>query len=369
MLRNAPHLVHDLSFVVPAYNYSSLPYYGIGLKVYERLSGKLSLGRSELLSRKQRSKNFPASWATTFAAAFSITMVSLTMRATLSRCCAPSRISAAPPSTTLKSSASLSSRQSRWHRARDVEGGAVFDLQAKAVINATGVHAEDTLALDGRPHGSLLAISQGSHFVLPRTFLPGKTALMIPKTSDGRVLFAIPWHGALIVGTTDVPVATNSPEPRALPEEKQFLSENIARYFGRAPRPEEILSVWSGLRPLVRKGGVKTSKLSRDHTILVSPSGLITVTGGKWTTYRRMGQDTVDRAAQVAALPQTPVRNARTEAPRLDRGSRNREPRMGVRIWVRSARASALSEQDPVLELASSSSPVQTARSRMGCTL
>jgi len=131
---------------------------------------------------------------------------------------------------------------------------------------------------------------------------------MIPKTADGRVLFAIPWHGALIVGTTDVPVESTSPEPRALHEEKAFLRDHIAKYLGHAPRPEEILSVFSGLRPLVRKGHAKTSKLSRDHTILVSPSGLVTVTGGKWTTYRRMGQDTIDRAAQVAALPKSPSR-------------------------------------------------------------
>ncbi len=131
---------------------------------------------------------------------------------------------------------------------------------------------------------------------------------MIPKTADGRVLFAIPWHGALIVGTTDVPVDSSSPEPRALPEEKAFLRDHIAKYLGHAPRPEEILSVFSGLRPLVRKGHAKTSKLSRDHTILVSPSGLVTVTGGKWTTYRRMGQDTIDRAAQVTALPKSPSR-------------------------------------------------------------
>jgi glycerol-3-phosphate dehydrogenase len=131
---------------------------------------------------------------------------------------------------------------------------------------------------------------------------------MIPKTADGRVLFAIPWHGALIVGTTDVPVDSSSPEPRALPEEKAFLRDHIAKYMGHAPRPEEILSVYSGLRPLVRKGHAKTSKLSRDHTILVSPSGLVTVTGGKWTTYRRMGQDTIDRAAQATVLPKSPSR-------------------------------------------------------------
>jgi glycerol-3-phosphate dehydrogenase len=188
-------------------------------------------------------------------------------------------------------------------KARDVETGVEFEVRAKSVVNACGVHAGETLALDGQPRDSLLAISQGSHFVLPRSFLPGDTALMIPKTADGRVLFAIPWHGSLLVGTTDVPVESHSPEPRALPEEKQFLCEHIARYLGRAPRPDEILSVWSGLRPLVRKGNARTSALSRDHTILVSSSGLVTVTGGKWTTYRRMGQDTIDRAEQVASLP------------------------------------------------------------------
>jgi glycerol-3-phosphate dehydrogenase len=147
-------------------------------------------------------------------------------------------------------------------------------------------------------------VSQGTHFVLPRAFLPGNTALMIPKTADGRVLFAIPWHGATIVGTTDEPVAGAIAEPRALPVEKKFLLDHIARYFGRTPSAAEILSVWSGLRPLVRKGGIKTSKLSRDHTIMVSQSGVVTVTGGKWTTYRRMGQDTIDRACKVASLPE-----------------------------------------------------------------
>jgi glycerol-3-phosphate dehydrogenase len=304
MLRNAPHLVHDLSFVVPAYSYSSLPYFGMGLKLYERLSGKLSFGRSELLSRKTTLEKLPGVTEQHLRGGilyhdgqFDDARYAITLLRTLQ--------DLGGTAINYVEAIGLIERAGKivGIKARDVEENAVFDLQAKAVINASGVHAEDILALDGRPRGSLLAISQGSHFVLPRSFLPGTTALMIPKTSDGRVLFAIPWIGALIVGTTDVPIATTSPEPRALPQEKQFLNETIARYFGRAPRPEEILSVWSGLRPLVRKGGVKTSKLSRDHTILVASSGLITVTGGKWTTYRRMGQDTIDRATQVAALP------------------------------------------------------------------
>ena len=309
MLRNAPHLVHDLSFVVPAYSYLSLPYYGVGLKIYERLSGRLSFGHSHVLSRETTLEKLPGIKSGGLRGGilyhdgqFDDARYAIALLRTFEDL-GGTAINYVEATGLIERGGKIVGIQ-----ARDREDGAVFDMQAKAVINACGVHAEDTLALDGRPRGSFLAVSQGSHFVLPRSFLPGNTALMIPKTADGRVLFAIPWHDALVVGTTDVPVESRSAEPRALPEEKKFLLDHIARYFGRAPRPEEILSVWSGLRPLVRKGGVATSKLSRDHTILTSPSGLITVTGGKWTTYRRMGQDTIDRAAQVAALPKQPSR-------------------------------------------------------------
>jgi len=307
MVRNAPHLVHDLSFVVPAYSYFSLPYYGLGLKVYERLSGKLSLGHSQLLSRNRTLEMLPGVKEDHLRGGilyhdgqFDDARYAIALLRTLQDL-GGTAINYVEATGLIERGGKIVGIQ-----VRDREDSAVFDLQAKAVINACGVHAEQTLALNSRPRNSFLAISQGSHFVLPRTFLPGNTALMIPKTEDGRVLFAIPWLGALLVGTTDVPIDTTSPEPRALPEEKRFLRDHIARYLGRAPRAEEILSVWSGLRPLVRKGGVKTSKLSRDHTIMISSSGLITVTGGKWTTYRRMGQDTIDRAALVAALPKRP---------------------------------------------------------------
>ncbi len=310
MLRNAPHLVHDLSFVVPAYSYHSLPYYGLGLKVYERLSGRLSMGRSELLSRESTLGRLPGLVGdglrggilyhdgqfddARFAIALLRTFQDLGGTA----------INYVEAAGFVRQGGKTVGIQ-----ARDREGDAFFDLQAKVVINACGVNVEDTLALDQAVHGSFLAVSQGTHFVLPRSFFPGNTALMIPRTSDGRVLFAIPWHGATIVGTTDEPVEKASAEPRAHATEKKFLLEHINRYFGRTPSDAEILSVWSGLRPLVRKGGVKTSKLSRDHTILVSQSGVVTVTGGKWTTYRRMGQDTIDYASQVASLP---ARRSRT---------------------------------------------------------
>ncbi|MGB8481692.1 MAG: glycerol-3-phosphate dehydrogenase/oxidase [Acidobacteriaceae bacterium] len=304
MLRNAPHLVHDLSFVVPAYSFLSLPYYGFGLKVYERLSGSLSMGKSKLLSRNDTLERLPGILADSLRGGilyhdgqFDDARYAIALLRTFQ--------DLGGTAVNYVEAASLLQRGGRTIgiQARDREDGAVFDLEAKAVVNACGVGAEDILAMDGAQCGSLLALSQGTHFVLPHSFLAGDAALMIPKTADGRVLFAIPWHGAVIVGTTDEPVDSAPNEPRALRSEKKFLMDHIARYFGRKPEPEEILSVWSGLRPLVRKGGGKTSQLSRDHSILVSPSGLITVTGGKWTTYRRMGQDAIDRACQVASLP------------------------------------------------------------------
>ena len=307
MLRNAPHLVHDLSFVVPAYNYLSLPYYGFGLKVYEMLSGSLSLGRSELLSGKTTLERLPGLMPEGLRGGilyhdgqFDDARYAIALLRTLQDL-GGTAINYVEAVGLLRRGGKVIGIQ-----ARDHEDGDVFDVQAKVVINACGVETEDILCMDGAARGSLLALSQGTHFVLPHSFLPGNTALMIPKTADGRVLFAIPWHGATIVGTTDESVNSAPAEPRALLTEKKFLLDHITRYFGRTPAASEILSVWSGLRPLVRKGGGKTSQLSRDHTILVSQSGLVTVTGGKWTTYRRMGQDAVDRAREVGSLPKQP---------------------------------------------------------------
>jgi len=304
MLRNAPHLVHDLSFVVPAYSYHSLPYYGLGLKVYELLSGSLSLGRSEFLSRKTTLDRLPGIVEDGLRGGilyhdgqFDDARFAITLLRTFQDL-GGTAINYVEAVGFLERGGKTVGIQ-----ARDREDDAIFDLQAKVVINACGVNVQETLAMDHSTHEPFLAVSQGTHFVLPGSFFPGNTALMIPKTADGRVLFAIPWHGATIVGTTDEPVDRAIAEPRALAEEKKFLLDHIARYFGHTPSATEILSVWSGLRPLVKKGGIKTSKLSRDHTILVSESGVVTVTGGKWTTYRRMGQDTIDHACQVASLP------------------------------------------------------------------
>lgn len=309
MLRNAPHLVHDQQFVVPAYSYTSLPYYGFGLKVYEWLSGKLSLGRSQMLSARTTAEKLPGIRHNGLRGGilyhdgqFDDSRYAIALLRTLQ--------DLGGTAINYVEAVAMLERHDRVAgiRARDVETGNEFDLPARSVINACGVFVEGTLAMDHQKHDPLVAVSQGTHFVLPHSFMPGNTALMIPKTADGRVLFAIPWHGATIVGTTDESVDGPAAEPRAMQSEKSFLFDHIAKYFGHRPRADEVLSVWSGLRPLVKKGNAKTSKLSRDHTILVSPTGLITVTGGKWTTYRRMGFDTINRACEVADLPKSQSR-------------------------------------------------------------
>ena len=199
--------------------------------------------------------------------------------------------------------------------ARDVETGETFPIKAKAVINATGVEADSVRSLDDPNSKSTMSPSRGSHVVLDRSFLPGETGVMIPRTDDGRVLFAIPWRGRVLLGTTDQPVDHTSREPRPSSTEIGYLLDHASRYFARKPTLEDVRSTFAGLRPLLGKGGTgRTASLSREHAVFVSDSGLVTITGGKWTTYRRMGMDAVDRAIEVAGLPRTA---SKTESLRL----------------------------------------------------
>jgi glycerol-3-phosphate dehydrogenase len=314
MLENAPHIVHNLSFVVPIFDAFGLPYYGFGLKVYEWLSGRLSFGASRMLSVKKTLEMLPSVTGNGLRGGvlyhdgqFDDARYAVSLMRTFEEL-GGAAINYAEVTGLIERDGKLVGVH-----VRDCESDATFDLQGKVIVNATGVFTEGILAMDG-DRESLLSVSQGSHFVLPSEFLKSTNAMMIPKTSDGRVLFAIPWHGATVVGTTDEAVDGASVEPRSMEMERRFLMEHIEEYLGRRPKSEEVLSVWSGLRPLVRKGGGATSKLSRDHTILVRPSGLVTITGGKWTTYRRMGEDVIDRAAEVAGLKKEP---SRTRALRL----------------------------------------------------
>jgi glycerol-3-phosphate dehydrogenase len=308
MLRNAPHLVHRQSFVVPAYAAWEVGFYGFGLKIYDALSGTASIGSSNMLNRKTVREYLPtvvgknlAGGVEYFDGQFDDARYCLALAQTIE--------ARGGVAINYARMVRLLKRGQRicgvvvW----DEEAGTEFEVQARVVINATGVFTDEIRRLDDAQTAPLLTVSQGSHFVLPKSFLPGSHALMVPKTADGRVLFAIPWDNAVVVGTTDEQVPGASMEPRAMERETAFLRQHIGIYFGREPKDEEILSVWSGLRPLVRKQGSKsTAALSREHTVLVSPSGLVSVTGGKWTTYRRMGEDAVNIAAEAAGLKASP---------------------------------------------------------------
>jgi glycerol-3-phosphate dehydrogenase len=188
--------------------------------------------------------------------------------------------------------------------ATDLETGETFDLHAKTVINATGVFADEVLQMDKPGARPTIRPSQGVHIVLDAAFLSGTSALMIPKTADGRVLFAVPWHGKVLVGTTDTPLNNHSLEPQALEAEVNFILETAGSYLQKAPTRSDVLSVYAGLRPLAApdKDTDSTKEISRSHKIITAASGLITITGGKWTTFRKMAEDTVDAAIVTGGL-------------------------------------------------------------------
>jgi len=312
LARNAPHLVHSRDFIVPAYHYWRLPYYGTGLWLYDRLSGRLSLGHSRWISRRGVLKRVPTINSkglrggilytdgqfddARLAVALARTAVDLGATA----------LNYAPVVGLIKSDGKVTGV-----RARDEETGEEFSARARCVVNATGVYADEVRRLDEPEAAPLLSPSQGAHIVLDRSFLPGDAAVMVPKTDDGRVLFAIPWQGHVLIGTTDVPLSKIPREPKPLDEELAFLLEHAGRYLKKAPTLQDVKSQFAGLRPLIGAGsGSVTKKLSREHAVLVADSGLVTITGGKWTTYRVMADDAVNQAAQTAGLEPKPCATA-----------------------------------------------------------
>jgi glycerol-3-phosphate dehydrogenase len=312
MLRNAPHLAHRRGFIVPAYAWWEFPFYGIGLSLYDVLAGKEGLGRSRILSKGGVLKELPTvksqgleGGILYYDGQFDDARFAITLLRTLFDEDGLA-LNYTPVIGLLKQNDAICGAI-----AEDSESGERFECRAKVVINATGIFSDDLRRMDEPASSKILAVSQGSHIVLPRDFLPGEAALMIPRTSDGRVLFAIPWHDRVVVGTTDDPVPQPDYEPRAMEDERRFLIDHVERFLGRRPPAAEILSMWSGQRPLVKQSDASsTAAISRDHTVLISKSKLVTITGGKWTTYRKMGEDVINRAAPLAGLAPSPSRTA-----------------------------------------------------------
>lgn len=306
--RNAPHLVHDLSFVVPAYRWWEQPFYGFGLKLYDILAGDLAWGASRPVSREEALERVPTlepsglrGGVVYFDGQFDDARLAVALlRTVLDQ--GGVALNYMPVTALRKAGERVAGVV-----AHDAETGEEFAIDARAVVNATGVFADAVRRLDDAQARPMIAPSQGAHLVLDRAFLPGDSAVMVPRTDDGRVLFAIPWHQRVLVGTTDTPVDSMAIEPRPLPREIEFLLKHAARYLSVDPRPSDVLSAFAGLRPLIGAlHPTNTARLSREHAVVVSGSGLITITGGKWTTYRTMGASAVEQAVRVARLPERP---------------------------------------------------------------
>ncbi len=306
LLQNAPHLVKKQSFIIPCYSWFDKLQYFIGLKLYDLLAGKFSFGRSKLLCRDEvigaideiKIKNLGGGieyWDGQFDDA----RLAINLAQT-----------AAGQSATLlnyfKVIGLLKADDGKiiGVLTNDIETGKEYKLKAKSIVNATGVFVDDILQMDKPSSKPLVRSSQGVHVVLDQSFLAGDKALMIPKTADGRVLFAVPWHGHVLVGTTDTPLDSHSLEPIALDKEISFILATASQYLIKAPTRNDVLSVFAGLRPLAApdKDTGATKEISRSHKLIINPSGLITITGGKWTTYRKMAEDVVNKVIETAGL-------------------------------------------------------------------
>jgi glycerol-3-phosphate dehydrogenase len=307
--QNAPHLVHDLAFVVPSYTWWESPFYGFGLKVYNMLSGRYRFGPTSLLSKEETLQRLPTikteglkGGVVYYDGQFDDTRLLINLVAT-----------AAEQGATLLNYVAVTGLRHddegfiNGVSVRDTESGQEFEISARVVINATGAFSDGVRKMADPNATALVAPSQGIHLVFDRSFLPGNSAIMVPHTSDGRVLFAIPWHDHTLVGTTDVAIQETPIEPRATEDEIDFILETASRYLEKPPKRTDVLSVFAGIRPLVRAADKKsTAALSRSHTIHIDNSGLLTLTGGKWTTYRNMAEDCVDQAATLAQLEDRP---------------------------------------------------------------
>jgi glycerol-3-phosphate dehydrogenase len=311
LLKNAAHLVKNESLIIPNYQWWTGAYYTIGLKLYDLLSGRLSFGKSSHISKEETEQRLPGINLKNLRGgvvfhdgqfddsrlAINLAQSGLEQGATI--------LNYFKVIDLLKTNNKISGVI-----VKDKETCVIYHIKGKVVINATGVFVDDLLQKDEPHKKPLVKSSQGIHIVVDKLFMPGEDALMIPKTDDGRVLFVLPWHGKLLIGTTDTPLNEHSLEPVALEEEIGFVMRNVNKYLTRPLHRKDIRSIFAGLRPLAapQEGSVSTKEISRSHKLIVSASGLVTITGGKWTTYRRMAEDTIDKAIETANLPNLPCK-------------------------------------------------------------
>ncbi|MFC0606007.1 glycerol-3-phosphate dehydrogenase/oxidase [Winogradskyella pulchriflava] len=307
LLKNASHLVSNQSFIIPNYKWWDTLFYTVGLKVYDILSGKLSFGKSKSISKKEAIQRLSTLKANRLKSgvvyhdgqfddsrlALNIAQSSIEYGATV--------LNHFKVKNLLKDDSGIVNGVV----AMDTETHKEYNLQSKSVINATGIFTDEVLKMDNAYAKNRIRPSQGIHLVFDKSFLPGDDAIMIPKTDDGRVLFLVPWHDRVVVGTTDTLLDSHSLEPKPLDKEVDFIIETANRYLNKPVTKNDVRSIFAGLRPLAapKDKSEKTKEISRSHKIIVSDSELITITGGKWTTYRRMAQDTVNKMIALNKLP------------------------------------------------------------------
>ena len=304
---NAPHLVRDLSFVIPSYEWWTSPFYGIGLKVYDMMAGKLGLGPSTILNREETLALIPNVSQEGLNGGviyndgqFDDARMAISMALTASQegACLINYINV--------NGVNKENELITGVRIEDQISGKKKNIKSKVVINATGVFSDEIIALDQPNAKPMIRPSQGVHLVIEKSFLNGDHAIMVPQTSDGRVLFAVPWNDYVVLGTTDTPINETLEEPIALDSEIEFILKNAGAYMTKKPTRKDVKSVFAGLRPLAasEKNKESTKEISRHHKIIVSTSGLISVLGGKWTTYRKIAEDTVNTLQAVGGLPE-----------------------------------------------------------------
>lgn len=311
LLHNAPHIAQPLAFVMPSYKLLDTPFYGIGLKIYDALAGKAGLGSTCFLSARKTRALLPTvvqrglkGGVKYWDGQFDDARLALALARTAARNGAL-LVNYCPVTKITHDNGRVSGLV-----CEDTETGREYAVQAKCVVNAAGPWVDALRDMDGAESGRairpIVVPSQGVHVVVDRDFLPGDHALLVPKTADGRVLFAVPWLGKVILGTTDTPRHDLAREPQPFQAELDFILNEAGHYLTRRPTMADVRSMWVGLRPLVKPQGddaENTKGISREHTVLTSASGMITVTGGKWTTYRAMAEDVLDSCFAAGALP------------------------------------------------------------------